>query len=114
LAPGGLFRPISREGALLVNNLLLAVATATVLLGTLYPLFLDAMGGGAVSVGPPYFNATFLPIVLPLAALAGIGPFLQWKRADLAAAAGRLKFAGVAAAAVGLAAIGLERDAGEF
>src|SRR5712664_1315370 len=63
---GGLFAPISREGALILNNLLLATATATVFLGTLYPLFLDAIGGGKVSVGAPFFAATFVPLMVPL------------------------------------------------
>src|SRR4029077_311998 len=93
LKPGGLFAPISREGALLINNLLLVTAAATVFLGTLYPLFLDVMGGGAVSVGAPYYYTTFLPIAAPLLALSAIGPFLSWKRADLAGALARLKFA---------------------
>ena len=93
LKPGGLFAPISREGALLINNLLLVTAGATVFLGTLYPLFLDVMGGGSVSVGGPYYNATFVPIAVPLLALCAIGPFLSWKRADLPGALGRLKFA---------------------
>src|SRR5471032_1204456 len=65
---GGLFAPISREGALVLNNLLLATAAATVFLGTLYPLFLDAVGGGKVSVGAPFFTATFVPLMVPLLA----------------------------------------------
>lgn len=104
LKGGGLFAPISREGALLVNNLLLATAAATVLLGTIYPLILDTLGQGTVSVGPPYYNATFMPIVLPLIALTAIGPLLSWKRADLPGALGRLKFALLAAAAATLVA----------
>ncbi|GIR54196.1 MAG: hypothetical protein CM15mP62_16670 [Rhodospirillaceae bacterium] len=64
MALGGLFQPISREGGLVMNNLLLSVATATVFLGTLYPL-LDATTGQKVSVGPPFFNATFIPIMIP-------------------------------------------------
>ena len=93
LKGGGLFAPVSREGALLINNLLLATAAATVLLGTIYPLILDTLGQGTVSVGPPYYNATFMPIILPLIALTAIGPLLSWKRADLPGALGRLKFA---------------------
>jgi cytochrome c-type biogenesis protein CcmF len=99
LKPGGLFAPVSREGALLINNLLLVTAAATVFLGTLYPLFLDVMGGGSVSVGAPYYDATFVPLIVPLIALAALGPFLSWKRADLGAAIGRLKLALVAAIA---------------
>ena len=93
LKGGGLFAPISREGALVLNNLLLTAATVTVFLGTLYPLFLEALGGGKVSVGPPYFNATFIPLMLPLVAALGIGPMMAWKRADLKGALQRLKVA---------------------
>jgi cytochrome c-type biogenesis protein CcmF len=60
-----------------INNLLLAAACAAVLLGTLYPLLLEALDGGKVSVGPPFFNATFVPLMVPL------GPMLPWKRGDL-------------------------------
>ncbi len=90
--PGGLFRPVSREAGLLVNNLLLATATGTVLFGTLYPLFVEALAGERISVGPPFFNAAFIPIALPLVILMGLGPFLSWKRADLAGLMDRLKF----------------------
>jgi len=102
LQGGGLFAPISREGGLLLNNLLLTTAAATVLLGTLYPLFLDVVAHQKVSVGPPYYNLTFGPIMLPLLAAMAIGPLLPWKRGDLWAALSRLKlaFLAVAAAAV--------------
>ncbi len=104
LAGGGLFRPISREGSLLFNNLVLSVAAATVLLGTLYPLLLESMGGGKVSVGPPFFNRIFVPLMLPLIAAMAIGPMLAWKRGDLGQAMQRLMVAAgaalVAAAAV--------------
>lgn len=80
---GGVFAPISREGGLLLNNLLLATATATVLLGTLYPLALDAVGGPKISVGAPFFNATFVPLMLPLLIAVPIGSMLAWKRGDL-------------------------------
>ena len=100
----GLFAPVSREAGLLVNNLLLGTATATVFIGTLYPLLLEAMGGGKVSVGPPYFELTFAPLMLPLVLVMAAGPFLNWKRADLAGVLGRLKFAALAAFAVGLGA----------
>ena len=105
LRAGGLFAPVSREGGLLLNNLLLAVACATVLLGTLYPLAIDALGAGKVSVGAPYFNAVFVPIAAPLILLAGAGPLLSWKRADAAGVLDRLKWAGAAAAAAGLAVL---------
>jgi cytochrome c-type biogenesis protein CcmF len=97
LKGGGLFAPVSREGALLLNNLLLATAAATVFIGTLYPLVLEAAGGGKVSVGPPYYNATFVPLMVPLVAALGVGPLLAWKRGDLLGALGRLKFAAAAA-----------------
>ncbi|MDJ0993305.1 MAG: heme lyase CcmF/NrfE family subunit [Dinoroseobacter sp.] len=93
LEGGGLFTPISREAGLLINNLLLATATAAVLFGTLYPLFLEAITGDKISVGPPFFNAAFIPLMLPLVFLMGIGPFLSWKRADLRGALQRLKLA---------------------
>jgi cytochrome c-type biogenesis protein CcmF len=99
LKAGGLFAPVSREGALMLNNLLLATATATVLLGTLYPLALDILGGGSVSVGTPYYTATFIPLVMPLIALTAIGPMLGWKRGDLMGALQRLWGAGILAVA---------------
>ncbi len=100
LAGGGLFAPMSREGSLVLNNLLLTTATATVLLGTLYPLIVELFGVGKISVGPPYFNATFVPIMIPLLAAMGVGPLLAWKRGDLAGALGRLKVAFALTAAV--------------
>ncbi len=78
------FDLVSRETALLINNVLLVVAAATVLLGTLYPLFIDILGMGKISVGPPYFNAVFVPLAAPLALLLGIGALLRWKRDQLA------------------------------
>ncbi|SFQ02418.1 heme lyase CcmF/NrfE family subunit [Tranquillimonas alkanivorans] len=100
---GGLFRPISRESGLLVNNLILAAATGTVLFGTLYPLFYEALtGGDKLSVGPPFFNSSFVPMMLPLVFVMGLGPFLSWKRADLGGVLQRLRFV---AALSGLAAL---------
>ena len=93
LTSSGLFQPISREGALILNNLLLCTLAATVLLGTLYPLFLDLLTGNKVSVGPPFFNATFVPICAPLFAALCVGPFLGWKRAELWPALPRLRVA---------------------
>src|SRR5512134_1055523 len=93
LAGGGLFQPVSREGGLLLNNLLLTTAAATVLLGTLYPLLLDVVAQQKVSVGPPFFNMTFVPLMVPLLIAMGVGPLLPWKRGDLAAALSRLKLA---------------------
>jgi cytochrome c-type biogenesis protein CcmF len=108
LKGGGLFQPISREGALLLNNLLLATACATVFIGTLYPLFLDGIGGATVSVGPPYYNTTFMPLLAALVFVTGIGPMLAWKRGDLAAVLSRLTLAGVGAVAAALVAWRLE------
>ena len=105
LKGGGLFAPISREGALVLNNLLLTTACATVLLGTLYPLFLDALTGEKVSVGPPYFHATFVPLMVPVIAAAGVGPLLAWKRGDLAGALSRLRVALVFTIAIVLATL---------
>ncbi|HEY8160908.1 MAG TPA: heme lyase CcmF/NrfE family subunit [Methylocystis sp.] len=102
LPVGGLFAPISREGALVVNNLLLSASCATVVIGTLYPLALEALTGEKISVGPPFFNTVLIPIALPLALLMPIGQMLAWKRSDLSAALARLRAAfaaGVAAAA---------------
>jgi cytochrome c-type biogenesis protein CcmF len=97
LKTGGIFAPISREGALVLNNVLLTVACGTVLIGTLYPLGLEAVTGGKISVGPPYFNATFGPLMLALLVALPFGPFLAWKRGDLYAASQRLLWAGAAA-----------------
>ncbi len=97
---GGIFAPISREGALVLNNVLLATAAATVFLGTLYPLFLDTVGGPKLSVGFPFFNRTFVPLMIPALLAVGVGPMLAWKRGDLKAAMQRLWFAFAAVAAV--------------
>ena len=102
LKQGGLFAPISREGALVLNNLLLTTACATVFVGTLYPLALEALTGDKISVGAPFFNATFGPLFLPLMIAMPFGPLLAWKRGDLLAAAQRL----TAAFAVALVAMG--------
>jgi len=74
------FHYASREAALLLNNILLVTVAASVLLGTLYPLVLDALGLGKISVGPPYFNSVFVPLTLPLGLLVGIGTLSRWKR----------------------------------
>ena len=90
---GGAFALISRESALLVNNVLLVVAAAAVLLGTLYPLFLDALGLGKISVGPPYFESVFVPLMAPAVFLMGIAPFARWKQDQPLDLARRLKWA---------------------
>src|SRR5271167_3480152 len=97
LKQGGLFAPISREGALVLNNLLLTTACATVFVGTLYPLALEVVTGDKISVGAPFFNLTFGPLFVPLMIAVPFGPLLAWKRGDLLAAAQRLMAAGVAA-----------------
>jgi cytochrome c-type biogenesis protein CcmF len=103
LKEDGLFAPISREGGLLLNNMLLAAAAGTVLLGTLYPLFTDALALDKVSVGPPFFNMTFIPLMVPLVAAMAVGPLLPWKRGDLAGALMRLRAVFIIALAVGIA-----------
>jgi cytochrome c-type biogenesis protein CcmF len=90
LSAGGLFHPISREGALVLNNLFLTTAAATVLVGTLYPLILEAVSGDKISVGAPFFDMTFGPLMVPLLAIVPFGPLLAWKRGDLYGAAQRL------------------------
>ena len=92
LKSGGLFAPISREGGLLLNNVLMVTGAGAVLLGTLYPLFADALSLGKVSVGPPFFNSVFLPLMVPMVLMMGIGPFLAWKRGDLMGVLHRLRF----------------------
>ncbi len=94
LTPGGLFSPISREGGLVLNNLLLTVATFVVFVGTIGPLLLEATGT-KISVGTPYYNAVFVPLMVPLVAVMAVGPLLPWKRAELGAVLSRLKFAGL-------------------
>jgi cytochrome c-type biogenesis protein CcmF len=90
LAPGGIFHPVSREGALVLNNLFLTTAAATVLVGTLYPLVVEALSADKISVGAPFFNLTFGPLMVPLLAVVPFGPLLAWKRGDLFAVAQRL------------------------
>jgi cytochrome c-type biogenesis protein CcmF len=99
LKQGGLFAPISREGALVLNNLLLTTACATVFVGTLYPLALEAVTGDKISVGAPFFNTTFGPLLVPLLFAMPFGPLLAWKRGDLPGVAQRL----IAAGAIALA-----------
>jgi cytochrome c-type biogenesis protein CcmF len=97
LKPGGLFAPVSREGALVLNNLLITTACATVLVGTLYPLVLEALTGDKISVGAPFFNLTFAPLFIPLLIAVPFGPLLGWKRADLLGVTQRLAAAFVVA-----------------
>jgi len=90
LRQGGLFSPISREGSLVLNNVILTTSCATVFVGTLYPLFLEMLTGAKISVGEPYFDLTFGPLMVPLLLAIPFGPALAWKRGDLYAAAQRL------------------------
>jgi cytochrome c-type biogenesis protein CcmF len=98
LKQGGLFAPVSREGALVLNNLFLVSACATVFIGTLYPLALEALTGEKISVGAPFFNTTFAPLFVPLLIAVPFGPLLAWKRGDLLGVGQRL----VGAAAIGV------------
>ena len=102
LRTGGLFAPISREGGLVLNNLLLTTATGVVFVGTLYPLALEAVTGEKISVGAPFFNMTFGPLMIPLLLAVPFGPMLAWKRGDLYAASQRLFWAAVLAFLGGL------------
>ncbi len=90
---GGRFALVSRETMLLANNVLLLVAAGAVLLGTLYPLFIDALGLGKISVGPPYFDAVFVPLMVPALFLMALGPIARWKEQPLPELATRLKWA---------------------
>jgi len=90
---GGRFAAVSRESMLLTNNALLLVATGAVLLGTLYPLVLDALGLGKISVGPPYFETVFVPLMAPALFLMGVGPLARWKQAAVPELAVRLRWA---------------------
>ena len=110
LRQGGIFAPISREGSLVLNNILLTTACATVFVGTLYPLMLESLTGDKISVGPPYFDWTFGPLMVPLLLALPFGPFLAWKRGDAYAAAQRLAFAALLAlVVVALASVALHR-----
>jgi cytochrome c-type biogenesis protein CcmF len=97
VAPGARFDLLSRESMLLANSVLLLVACAAVLLGTLYPLFLDALDLGKISVGPPYFESVFAPLMAPAILLAGIGPLLAWRKGDGPQLARRLRWSAIAA-----------------
>ncbi|HMH17200.1 MAG TPA: heme lyase CcmF/NrfE family subunit [Burkholderiales bacterium] len=100
---GGGFEPVSRESMLLANNVMFAAAAGSVLLGTLYPLALDASGLGKISVGPPYFETVFVPLMAPALFLMGIGPLARWKKANLPDIAARLRWAFAASLLAALA-----------
>jgi cytochrome c-type biogenesis protein CcmF len=100
---GSRFEVVSRETMLLSNNVLFVVAMLSVLLGTLYPLLLDALGMGKISVGPPYFDTVFVPLMVPVVFLMGVGPLARWKRAEVPDLAKRLKWAAAVAVIAALA-----------
>ncbi|NMG70907.1 heme lyase CcmF/NrfE family subunit [Parazoarcus communis] len=102
LTGGGSFGLVSRDTTLLGNNVLLAVVAASVLLGTLYPLFLDALNLGKISVGPPYFEAVFVPLMTPVVVLMMFGPFLRWKNDEMGAVVRRLAPAAVVSVLTGV------------
>jgi cytochrome c-type biogenesis protein CcmF len=107
---GALFQPLSREGGIAVNNLFLLAATATVFLGTFYPVFVEIAGGHSISVGRPYYELTFVPVAVPLLLLVSFGPMLNWKRNDACEVLTRLRWPiilGMAALIVGVLAFGL-------
>jgi cytochrome c-type biogenesis protein CcmF len=108
---GGKFSLSSRETFILLGNVFLVVSAGSVLLGTLYPLLIDALHLGKISVGPPYFNSVFVPIMIPLLVLMGIGPWTSWKNSDLLVVIKRLWLAGLAAV---LAGISIPLMMGEF
>jgi cytochrome c-type biogenesis protein CcmF len=97
LVPAGIFAPISREGALVLNNILLCSIMAVVLVGTMYPPFVQLFFGQQISVGAPFFNSTAIPLAAPVMAAMGLGPVLSWKRAALAPALIRLWWAALSA-----------------
>ena len=104
---GGAFATVSRETTLVLNNLFLSAATATVLLGTLYPLIVEGLTGKPLSVGPPYFNLTFAPLMAACLILLPAGPLIAWKRGDAAAAIKQLWLAAAFAVAAGIAGYAL-------
>ncbi|HET7922636.1 MAG TPA: heme lyase CcmF/NrfE family subunit [Gammaproteobacteria bacterium] len=107
LSSGGGFKPFSRESLLLLNNIFLVVAAGAVLLGTLYPLVLDALDLGKLSVGPPYFKAVFVPIMLPFLVLIGIGPYVRWKHGDASSTVRATRIAAIVALLAGVLCLAL-------
>ncbi len=107
LRQGGVFGTVSRESGLVLNNILLTASCVTVLVGTLYPLALESITGEKISVGAPYFNMTFLPLILPLLVALPFGPLLAWKRGDLASAWQTLQIAALVAVAIAVATLGV-------
>ena len=99
---GGKFDLLSRESLLLSNNVLLSVASASVFIGTLYPLFMDALGQGKLSVGPPYFHAVFVPLMAPMVLMMGLGPLARWKKFSAPDLARRVRWAFASAVLIAL------------
>jgi len=99
---GGKFDLLSRESLLLSNNVLLSVASASVFIGTLYPLFMDALGQGKLSVGPPYFHAVFVPLMVPMVLMMGLGPLARWKKFAALELARRVRWAFASAVLIAL------------
>ena len=97
---GSIFAPVSREGALTFNNAILSAAAGTVFIGTFYPLLIDLVTKDKISVGPPFYNATFVPIMVPLLIAMAVGPMLRWKKHDPRDIIGKLRTAGIGAAIV--------------
>lgn len=107
LNQGAPFAPISRESGLTLNNVVLTTAVATVFLGTFYPLIIDMIGKDKISVGPPYYSMTFIPIMVPLLVIMAIGPVLKWKRDELGPALGRLRVPALGSLAVAIAVLAI-------
>ncbi len=105
LVAGGIFAPVSREGALVLNNVLLCSIAAVVLTGTMYPPFMSLLFGAKLSVGKPFFDATVVPMAMPVFAVMTFGPMLSWKRARLAPVIARLWWVSVATLAAALVAV---------
>ncbi|AKJ29245.1 heme lyase CcmF/NrfE family subunit [Caldimonas brevitalea] len=103
LGLGGRFGLVSRESLLLANNVLWVVATLSVLLGTLYPLLIESLGLGKISVGPPYFDSVFVPLMVPAVLLLGFGPLARWKHTELHTLVWRLRWAAVVTVVAALA-----------
>ena len=108
MAPTGVFAPLSREGSLVLNNLLLCSIAAVVLAGTLYPMFADLLLGQKISVGPPFFNTAILPLAVPLIGAMAVGPVMPWKRARLFPALQRLWWAALGGFAALMLCLALE------
>ena len=114
---GALFSPVSKEAGITLNNLFLAAATATVFLGTFYPVFVDIFSDNAISVGPPYYALTFTPLIVPLLLLVGFGPILHWKRDQWREVLGRLRWPlmlGALALVAGAIAFGIGKVVAAF